>query len=93
MKNEEMPGAGTQQGRAKWLGVSLPRGKRRATGFASSRPWCKGQRPHCPKHGGPTVNVGEARIAALKMLHNHCLLRVAIVEVRIPLQFVEWVGR
>jgi hypothetical protein len=37
--------------------------------------------------------VGEARIGAREMLHNHRVLRVAIVEDRIPPQFVEWVGR
>jgi hypothetical protein len=26
-------------------------------------------------------------------LHNHRVLRVAIVEDRIPMQFVEWIGR
>ena len=35
----------------------------------------------------------EARMGAHAMLRNHCVLRVAIVEDRIPLQFVEWVGR
>jgi hypothetical protein len=38
-------------------------------------------------------SVEEARIGAREMLHNHRVLRVAIVEDRIPLQFVEWVGR
>ncbi len=38
-------------------------------------------------------NVEEARIGARAMLHNHRVLRVAIVEDRIPLQFVEWVDR
>ena len=38
-------------------------------------------------------NVEEARIGARQMLHNHRVLRVAIVEDRIPQQFVEWVGR
>jgi hypothetical protein len=38
-------------------------------------------------------NVEDARIGAREMLHNHRVLRVAIVEDRIPLQFVEWVGR
>ena len=38
-------------------------------------------------------NVEEARIGAREMMHNHRVLRVAIVEDRIPLQFVEWVGR
>jgi hypothetical protein len=37
--------------------------------------------------------VEEARIGAREMLHNHRVLRVAIVEDRIPLQFVEWVVR
>lgn len=36
---------------------------------------------------------GKARIGAREMLHNHRVLRVAIVEDRIPPQFVEWVGR
>jgi hypothetical protein len=40
-----------------------------------------------------TENVEDARIGAREMLHNHRVLRVAIVEDRIPLQFVEWVGR
>jgi hypothetical protein len=38
-------------------------------------------------------SVEEARIGAREMLHNHRVLRVAIVEDCIPLQFVEWVGR
>jgi hypothetical protein len=38
-------------------------------------------------------NVEEARMGAREMMHNHRVLRVAIVEDRIPLQFVEWVGR
>jgi hypothetical protein len=38
-------------------------------------------------------NVEDARIGAREMLHNHRVLRVAIVDDRIPLQFVEWVGR
>ena len=38
-------------------------------------------------------NVEEARIGAREILHNHRVLRVAIVEDRIPLQFVEWIGR
>ncbi len=38
-------------------------------------------------------SVEEARIGAHAMLRNHGVLRVAIVEDRIPLQFVEWVGR
>ena len=38
-------------------------------------------------------SVEEARIGAREMLHNHRVLRVAVVEDRIPLQFVEWVGR
>ena len=38
-------------------------------------------------------NVEEARGGAQAMLHNDHVLRVAIVEDRIPLQFVEWVGR
>ena len=82
-----------QQGRAKRARVPLPRGKRRTIGTGSSRRWCKGQRPHCPRHGSPTETVEEARIGAREMLHNHRVLRVAIVEDRIPLQFVEWVGR
>jgi hypothetical protein len=38
-------------------------------------------------------NVDEARIASREMMRNHRVLRVAIVEDRIPMQFVEWVGR
>jgi hypothetical protein len=37
--------------------------------------------------------VKDARIGAQKMLHNDRVLRVAIVKDRVPLQFVEWVGR
>ena len=37
--------------------------------------------------------VDEARIGAREMMRNHRVLRVAIVEDRIPMQFVEWVGR
>ena len=36
---------------------------------------------------------GEAKIGAREMLHNHRVLRVAIVEDRIPPQFAEWVNR
>jgi hypothetical protein len=35
----------------------------------------------------------EARMGAREVLHNHRVLRVAIVQDRIPLQFVEWVNR
>ncbi len=42
-------------------------------------------------HTYPTVE--GARTGAEEMLHNHRVLRVAVVEARIPLQFVEWVGR
>ena len=38
-------------------------------------------------------NVDEARLAAREMMRNHRVLRVAIVEDRIPMQFVEWIGR
>jgi hypothetical protein len=38
-------------------------------------------------------NVDEAKGAAQEMLRNHRVLRVAIVEDRIPFEFVEWVGR
>lgn len=38
-------------------------------------------------------NVDEARLGAQEMMRNHRVLRVAIVEDRIPRQFVEWVGR
>ena len=38
-------------------------------------------------------SVDEAQIAAREMMRNHRVLRVAIVEDRIPMQFVEWVGR
>jgi hypothetical protein len=41
----------------------------------------------------PYRNVDEARRAAQEMMRNHRVLRVAIVEDRIPPQFVEWVGR
>src|SRR4029453_4267172 len=37
--------------------------------------------------------VEEARIGAREMLHNHRVLRAAVVEDRIPMQFVEWVFR
>jgi hypothetical protein len=46
-----------------------------------------------PEAGQSYRNVEEARIGAREMLHNHRVLRVAIVEDRPPLQFVEWVGR
>ena len=46
-----------------------------------------------PQAWQPYRNLEEARIAAREMLHNHRVLRVAIVEDRIPLQFVEWVVR
>jgi hypothetical protein len=38
-------------------------------------------------------NGDQARLAAQEMMRNHRVLRVAIVEDRIPLQVVEWVGR
>ena len=37
--------------------------------------------------------VEAARIGAREMLDNPCVLEVAIIEDRPPLQFVEWVGR
>jgi hypothetical protein len=37
--------------------------------------------------------LGGARSAAREMVQNHRVLRVAIVEDRMPMQFVEWVGR
>lgn len=37
--------------------------------------------------------VEDARTGAREMLHNHRVLRVAIVEDRIPPQFAEWVNR
>jgi hypothetical protein len=37
--------------------------------------------------------VEKARIGAREMLHNQRVMRVAIIEDRPPLQFVEWVGR
>jgi hypothetical protein len=46
-----------------------------------------------PEAWQPYRTVGEARTGARAMLHNHRVLRVAIVEGRIPPQFVEWVGR
>ena len=38
-------------------------------------------------------NAEEARISAREMMHNDRVLRVAIVEDRPPLEFVEWVDR
>ncbi len=35
----------------------------------------------------------EAQSGAREMLRNHRVLRVALVEDRIPMQFVEWIGR
>jgi hypothetical protein len=46
-----------------------------------------------PEAWQPYRTVGEARIGAREMCHNHRVLRVAILEDRIPPQFVEWVGR
>ena len=46
-----------------------------------------------PEAWHPYQTVDEARIAAHGMLQNHRVLRVAIVEDRVPPQFVEWVGR
>ena len=37
--------------------------------------------------------VEDARNGAREMLHNHRVLRVGIIDDRIPLQLVEWVGR
>ena len=39
------------------------------------------------------MTVEEARVGAREMLHNHRVLRVAIVEDRVPPQFAEWVNR
>jgi hypothetical protein len=41
----------------------------------------------------PYRNVAEARLAAREMMRNHRVLRVAIVEDRVPFHFVEWAGR
>jgi hypothetical protein len=38
-------------------------------------------------------NVAEARRAAEAMMRSRRVLRVAIVEDRIPMQFVEWIDR
>jgi hypothetical protein len=38
-------------------------------------------------------SVQEARIAAREMMRDHRVVRVAIIEDRIPLQLVEWVSR
>jgi hypothetical protein len=38
-------------------------------------------------------NVDEARLAAREMIQSRRVWRVAIVEDRMPMQFVEWVGR
>ena len=38
-------------------------------------------------------SIEEARRGAREMFHNHRVLRVAIVEDRLPPQFVEWVSR
>ena len=46
-----------------------------------------------PEAWQPYRTVDEARVGAQEMLHNHRVLRVAIVEDRIPPQFVEWLGR
>ncbi len=46
-----------------------------------------------PEAWQPYRTVGEAQTGAREMLHNHRVLRVAIVEDRIPPRFVEWVGR
>ena len=46
-----------------------------------------------PEAWQPYPTLDEARIGAREMLHNHRVLRVAIVEDRIPARFVEWVGR
>jgi hypothetical protein len=46
-----------------------------------------------PEAWQPYRTIDEARAGAREMLHNHRVLRVAIVEDRIPPQFVEWVGR
>ena len=37
-------------------------------------------------------NVEEARLAARDMMRDQRVLRVAIVEDRRPLEFIEWVG-
>jgi hypothetical protein len=37
--------------------------------------------------------VEDARMGAREMLKNHRVLRVAVVEDRIPRQFAEWVNR
>jgi hypothetical protein len=42
-----------------------------------------------PEAWQPYRTVGEARVDAREMLHNHRVLRIAIVEDRIPPQFVE----
>ena len=38
-------------------------------------------------------SIEKARGSAREMLRNHRVLRVAIVEDRVPPQFVEWVSR
>ena len=46
-----------------------------------------------PETCQPYRTVGETLVGARKMLHNHRVLRIAIVEDRIPPQLVEGIGR
>jgi hypothetical protein len=48
------------------------------------------QEPHAAETSDWTA--GEARVGAREMLHNHRVLRAAIVDDRIPRELVEWVG-
>ena len=81
-----------RRGPAKRVRGLLLRGKKRTSGTDSST-MVQGTAAALPEAWQPYRTVDEARVGAQEMLHNHRVLRVAIVEDRIPPQFVEWVGR
>jgi hypothetical protein len=78
---------------AKRVGVTSRRGKKRTTGTGSPATMVQGTAAALPEAWQSYWSVEEARSGAREILHNHRVLRVAIVEDRIPLQFVEWIGR
>ena len=92
MRNEEFRYRMHQE-RAKRAGTLLARGKMRIMSYGSSRRMVQGTAAALPEAWQTYRTLEEARTGGQEMLHNHRVLRVAVIEKRIPLQFVEWVGR
>ena len=92
MKNEAgRDGYAAEPGEAGTMAVSTP--KEADHPYRLLATMVQGTAAALPEAWQPYRTVGEPRTGAREMLHNHRVLRVAIVEDGIPPQFVEWVGR